>query len=170
MQRRRERATDARWQRLETKPRTFLKADDKLPCPQVEKGENQKCCALFSKPLERKEGVRRCRDKSIFQSAALPATSKVLADHQAAFGQDCCEQVSVFKGKGRERSQTKISLFPHPFICMRPPVSHLSFHLFFAHLQIKAIMARPSQGDILGNLLSLAEITAVCYLKHNGRD
>lgn len=53
---------------------------------------------------------------------------------------------------------------------MRAPVSHLSFHLFFAHLQIKAIMARPSQGDILGNLLSLAEITAVCYLKYNGRD
>lgn len=77
----------------------------------------------------------------------------------------------LIKGKEKEKSQKKkISLLSYPFICMRAPVSHLSFHLFFAHLQIKAIMTRPSQEDILGNLLSLAEITAVCYLKYNGRD
>lgn len=134
----------------------------------LEKGEKQKRCP-FLQALGKK-GVRHCRDKSIFQSAAVPATLKVLADHQESFGQDCCKQISVFKGKGRERSKTRISLLSHPFVCMRAPVSHLSFHLFFAHLQIKAIMARPSQGDILGNLLSLAEITAVCYLKYNGRD
>lgn len=134
----------------------------------LEKGENLKCCP-FLQALGKKR-VRHSRDKSIFQSAACPATLKVLADHQVTFGQDCCIQISIFKGKGKERSQTKMSLLSHPFICMEEPVSHLSFHLFFAHLQIKAIMARPSQGDILGNLLSLAEITAVCYLKYNGRD
>lgn len=63
----------------------------------------------------------------------------------------------------------EFSLHSHPFICRTAPGSHLSFHLFFlfADLQIKATVARPSQGDILGNLLSLAEITAVCYLGHN---
>lgn len=46
-----------------------------------------------------------------------------------------------------------MSLHSHPFVCMTAHGSHLSFHLFFADLKIKAIVARPSQGDILGNLL-----------------
>lgn len=80
-------------------------------------------------------------------------------------------QRSIFKGKRRKRSQTKISLVSQTFICMRAPVSHLSFHIF-AHLQIKSRQSwtRHSQGSILGNLLSLTEITAVFYLKYNGRD
>ena len=123
--------------------------------------------ALFSKPWERK-GSGAAGTKA-FQSAAVQATLKVLADHQAAFGQDCCKHKCLEREREGEKLDKNFTAFPS-FHLHGAPVSHLSFYLFFAHLQIKAIMARPSQGDILGNFLSLAEITAVCYLKYNGRD
>lgn len=103
---RREKATDSHKQQLEIKPQTFLKADDKLQCLQVTE-RWVKCCSFLQ--ALREKGARHCRDKGVFQSAAVPATLKALADHQTVFGQDCYKQISIFKVKKKEKTPKKIS-------------------------------------------------------------